>query len=231
VKTTDIYGNSSLEITGFANSYDSVLFKSILSNRYAGSTSHNGQGITVNWANAPSSIAWTDIRYTTVDDRVETAQLYPNQSSVFLSGAKFTVTFEYRSVYLPEQGAIDTVYKEWLASEVYPKTSLWLAGNGTPAEWDGNRQIEMPFDENNPYVYTCETDLDSNGGEIKILAVKGDFNGTTFRPFVAGGSILETGMQVYSGGTDLKWKVVGGQDGRYRITVDLNQMQIYYVKL
>jgi hypothetical protein len=37
-------------------------------------------------------------------------------------------------------------YKEWIRFDEYPKTSLWISGNGTPAEWDGARQIEMPFD-------------------------------------------------------------------------------------
>lgn len=232
VKTVDIYGNSSLEITGFANAYDSILFKSALSNRYAGNIeSHNGSGMTVNWSNAPASIERTDIRYKTMDGSVETVKLYASQSSVFLPNGKLTEPFVYRSVYLPEQGAIDTVYKEWITSDEYPKTSLWLAGNGTSAEWDANRQIEMPLDENNPWIYTCETELDSNGGEIKILTNRGDWNGNTFRPLVANGSISDTKMQVYPGGTDLKWKVVGGQDGNYRITADLNKMEIYFVKL
>jgi hypothetical protein len=231
VKTVDIHGNSSLEVAGFANSYDSVLFRNTLSNRYANSLgSHNGAGMTVNWANAPAAVEYTEIRYRTVDDIVETAILPPDQSSIFLTGCQLTDRFEYRSVYLPEENAIDTVYKEWIRFDEYPKTSLWLSGNGTPAEWDVNRLIEMPFDESNPWVYICETDLDSNGGEIKILTAR-DFNKNTFRPLVASGSILETTMQVYLGGTDLKWKVVGGQDGRYKITVDLNKMKIYFEKL
>jgi hypothetical protein len=232
VKAIDIHGNSSLEVTGFANSYDSIVFKSTLSNRYAnGIGNHNGKGMTINWANAPASIEWTEIRYKTMDNKEETLILSPDQSSILCPGGKLTDRFEYRSVYLPEENALDTVYKEWIVSEEYPRTSLWLSGNGTPAEWDANRQIEMPFDESNPWVYTCEVDLDSNGGEIKILTAKGDWNGNTFRPLVANGSISETTMQVYPGGTDLKWKVVGGEDGRYKITLDLNKMEAHFEKL
>ncbi|MDR1341187.1 MAG: DUF4998 domain-containing protein, partial [Prevotellaceae bacterium] len=157
--------------------------------------------------------------------------LPPDQSSIFLTGCQLTDRFEYRSVYLPEENALDTVYKEWIRFDEYPRTSLWISGNGTPAEWDGAKQIEMPFDESNPWVYTCEVDLDSNGGEIKILTIKGDFNSRTFRPLVASGSILETAMQAYTGGTDLKWKVVGGEDGRYKITLDLNKMEAHFEKL
>jgi hypothetical protein len=233
VRTVDIYGHSSIEVTGFANSYDSVLYKSTLSNRYASNiANHNGSGMTVNWANAPASVEWTEIRYKTTDDRTETVKLGATQSSIYLPNAKLTDRFEYCSVYLPEQGAIDTVYKEWLRFGEYPKTSLWLAGNGTPAEWNAATMIEMPFDESNPWVYVCETDLDSNGGELKFQAAK-NFDASTlvYRPLVASGSILNTSMQLYLGGTDLKWKVVGGQDGRYRITVDLNKMEIYFVKL
>jgi hypothetical protein len=161
----------------------------------------------------------------------ETAKLYSNQSSISLPDAKLTERFQYRSVYLPEPGAIDTVYLDWITAEEYPKTSLWIAGNGTPAEWNSNDQIEMPFDENNPWVYVCETDLKSNGGEIKILVEKGNWDGKNIRPLVSDGSILDTKMQLYPGGADLKWKVAGGQDGQYRITADLNKMEIQFVKL
>jgi hypothetical protein len=232
VKTVDIYGNSSLEITGFANAYDSVLFKNSLSNRYAGGIgSHDGNGMTVNWTNAPSYIEYTEIRYRTMDNQLKTVQLSADQSSIYCLDARLTSRFEYRSVYLPEQGAIDTVYKEWITSEGYPKTSFWIAGSGTPAEWDANKQIEMVFDENNPWMYSCVTTLKSNGGEIKILSNKGDWNGNTFRPLVANGSIAETKMQFYPGGNDLKWKVAGGEDGEYRVTMDLNKMEIYFEKL
>jgi hypothetical protein len=230
VKTIDNAGHSSIEMTEFANVYDSVLFKKSLANRYAGVASkYVGTDVTVDFANAPASVAWTDIRYTTTDGATATAKLLPDQTSVVLPNGKLAAPIEYRSAYLLEEGAIDTVYKEWVKSDIL--NSLWVAGNGTSAEWDAGRQIEVPFDSDNPYVYICETDLDSNGGEIKILTAQGNWDGITIHPLVASGSILETTMQLYSGGADLKWKVVAGQDGRYRITIDLNRMEIYFVKL
>jgi hypothetical protein len=232
VKTVDIYGHYSVETTGFANVYDREMFTASTSNRYAGSISrHNGTEMTLNWADAPASVAWTDVVYTTLDGSKATAKMLPNETSVVLPDGMLTAPIEYRSAYLPEEGAIDTVYGEWLTTDAYPKQSLWLAGNGSSAEWDANKQIEIPFDESTPWVYTLEVALDSNGGELKILFEKGNWDGYNLRPLVASGSILETTMQLYAGGTDLKWKVVGGQDGTYKITVDLNQMKIYYEKL
>jgi len=37
-------------------------------------------------------------------------------------------------------------------------------------------------------------------------------------------------MQIYMGGTDLKWVVQGSEAGNYRVTIDLNEMKIYFVK-
>jgi hypothetical protein len=125
-------------------------------------------------------------------------------------------------------GSFVKVIEVTIIEAPFPKSSVWVTGNGTNAEWNGDR-IELPFDEGNPWVFVYEGPL--KVGEIKFLLVKNNWDANTIRPMVANGSITSTDMQVYPGGTDLKWKVLASEVGNYRITIDLINLKIYFVKL
>lgn len=108
-----------------------------------------------------------------------------------------------------------------------PYPNVWLIGNATSAEWSIDNALEMKWDPKNPNIFTFEGDL--KGGELKLPTMK-DWSAATFRPLVADGSIHEEGVQVYQGGDDLKWKINDNEAGKYKITLDTENMKIKFEK-
>ncbi len=106
--------------------------------------------------------------------------------------------------------------------------NLYLVGNATTAEWSTDSALPMIMDSTNPATFTITTTLKE--GELKILTEK-RWEGATFRPMVANGSIMSTETQVYVGGEDLKWKITADQAGTYKITLDTENNKIYFVKI
>lgn len=80
----------------------------------------------------------------------------------------------------------------------------------------------------NPNVFTLEIELKE--GEFKIPSEK-NWSAATFRPMVDNGSIKDKEVQVYFGDPDSKWKVNADEVGKYRITLDVNKMEITFDKL
>jgi hypothetical protein len=224
VRTTDINGNKSLNVTGSGASYGPD-FLSTLTSRVGNPGAYTATSGTINWSVIPASVAWSELAY--IDRRTNeeiTIKIMPNQSSTALPYV-YSI-YKYRSVFMPEPASIDTIYGAWTEASFLPKYTLWMAGDATVAAWDANKQVEMPFDESNPWVYVYEGALTPN--EIKILFTKGDWNGNTIRPMVASGSIQSTEYQIYAGGTDLKWKVLPDEIGNYKIIVNMNEQKIYF---
>ncbi|MDR1864556.1 MAG: SusF/SusE family outer membrane protein [Bacteroidales bacterium] len=109
----------------------------------------------------------------------------------------------------------------------FPK--VYLIGDATEAGW--NFTLELFWNEDIlGYVY--EGPLTSAGeGELKIHTDTGW--GGCFRPMEASGSIAGTAVQytyTQSEKGDLKWKVLAGEDGNYRITLNVDEMKIYFEK-
>jgi hypothetical protein len=232
VRTTDINGNHSLITSGVGTSYGDTFLKT-LSNRFANKVEYSNKNGVVTWGLAPPSYVGSELIYISGSGVTDTVIVLPNETStsrpVDINGY-----VKYRSVYKPEPTALDVVYGEWTTGKKWIDAifhsgsySIWFAGNGTPAGWDATK-IELPFDEANPFVYVYEGAL--QGGEIKMPTVRGNWDTYTVRPMVASGSITSTEMQIYPGGTDLKWVVQGSEAGNYRVTINLNEMKIYFVK-
>lgn len=106
--------------------------------------------------------------------------------------------------------------------------NLYLVGSATAAQWDLDKLIAMTPDNLNPNIFTYQGALQE--GELKILAQR-EFNGTTFKPLVADGSIESTDVQVTPGEQpDYKWKITAEQAGLYKITLDTEKMEIKFEK-
>lgn len=106
--------------------------------------------------------------------------------------------------------------------------NLYLVGSATAAQWDLEKIIAMTPDNLNPNIFTYQGALQE--GELKILAQR-EFNGTTFKPLVADGSIESTDVQVTPGEQpDYKWKITAEQAGLYKITLDTEKMEIKFEK-
>lgn len=94
---------------------------------------------------------------------------------------------------------------------------LWFVGNPS---WSFE---EMTVDPLDPFIFHYNADL-SAGGEFKIGAAKGDFNGIFFRPVVdqtSEGSNLS--VDKWAGNPDNKWNITGGV---YKIKLNTRDMLI-----
>jgi hypothetical protein len=232
VRTTDVYGHHSLEISGYGTCFGPN-FESTLSNRYVNDMALTPTQATLNWSPAYSEeMIWTQLRYKKANGDIGEIKVLPENNSTVCPDAERKMAFaEYRSVFIPV-GSVDTIYGEWMQTQ-FPKASIYFYGAPTTAGWDANLAMEMPFNKDNPWVYVWEGRLTRNGNnQMKILTILGNSSGYQLRPLKADDPITETGMQIYSGGTDLKWILKSdSENGYYRMTADMNEMQIKFEKL
>lgn len=112
VRTTDQFGNASLTMTGFATSYGTI-FENSLFQRKVKSISIEENGGHVLWYSAAENLVANQVRYET-NEGTKIIQMAAKESDVLCPGAKCGSYFEYRSMYLPEPGAIDTFALAWV---------------------------------------------------------------------------------------------------------------------
>jgi hypothetical protein len=111
VRTTDIFGNHSLSEMGSATSYDSI-YESFLENRRIKNTEKVGSTTEIQWYAAADDYAYSEVRYTDVNNEVRIVRALANESSTFCPDAKTGSTYEYRSLYIPTN-SIDTFFMAW----------------------------------------------------------------------------------------------------------------------
>jgi hypothetical protein len=118
---------------------------------------------------------------------------------------------------------IDYRYFYYAFAQIYP------VGSATSVGWSlGN--MEVKWNDETPGLYVWEDRL--REGEFKIHTDKSWGGG--FRPMENNGSITSTAVQytaTESEKGDLKWYVKAAEAGNYRITLDVSEMKIYFVKL
>jgi hypothetical protein len=103
-----------------------------------------------------------------------------------------------------------------------------MMGSATTAGSYGDR-LEIRYNPETPWIYTLTTSL--KGGDIKFLATKNGINEYCFRPLIEYCPIVNTTMQVYRGNSpDVKWYVLPSEAGTYRVTLNLNTMNILFEK-
>ncbi len=99
---------------------------------------------------------------------------------------------------------------------------LFIIGGCTDAGWDAANAIPFVQNKDNPYVYVFEGTLKENQGNtepksFKILGQR-DWGPYSLHPYSVGEQVLGS-KYVFETGYDYKWDI--SQDGKYRITVDL----------
>jgi hypothetical protein len=104
---------------------------------------------------------------------------------------------------------------------------IYPIGDATPAGWSFSDVTPLVWNDDNPGIYVYEGAL--KAGELKFH-IATEFNSDAFRPMVADASINSTDLQ-YLAAPDLKWRVLASEAGNYRITIDVSEMKIYFVKL
>lgn len=112
VHTLDKYGHSSLEVTDFGTSYGEF-FQNSLTNRRIKTVSITDLGGEINWYSAAENLVANEIRYLKNDGTTAVVSMPAAGNSVLCPDAKTASNFEYRSLYVPEEEAIDTFAVEW----------------------------------------------------------------------------------------------------------------------
>lgn len=112
VRTTDNFGHKSLFLTNFGTSYGNI-YKSRLIDRRIKKISLLQSIAKVEWYFAPTDLLRSEIRYVKNDNSQALVEIPSNTSMVELSDIKSDSEIEYRSVFVPEKGAIDMFVTEW----------------------------------------------------------------------------------------------------------------------
>lgn len=112
VHTVDRYGHPSLSVTDFGSSYGEF-FQNSLTNRRIKSVSISDQGGMIGWYAAAENLVANEVRYLKNDGTTAVVRMPATGNSVLCPDAKTASTFEYRSLYIPEEEAIDTFAVEW----------------------------------------------------------------------------------------------------------------------
>lgn len=112
IRTTDNFGHKSLFITSFGTSYGDK-YQATLNDRGIKSLSLSDKEGTIEWYSAPLRLICNEIRYTKNDGSQTTVKMSSIENLVKLPHVKPGSTFEYRSLYIPEDVAIDTFATTW----------------------------------------------------------------------------------------------------------------------
>lgn len=156
VRTTDNYGHKSLYLTEFGTSYGNI-YQSTLNDRRIKSVSLSEKEGSIEWFSAPSGLVRSEIRYIMKNGLQVVKQMPSADYTVKLSDVKTGSSFEYRSLFIPEEASIDTFATAW-------KTF------GTPIP------EEYKYDTGSWTVLSASDESADHGGKIALL----DGNLSTF---------------------------------------------------
>lgn len=112
IQTTDNFGHKSLFVTSFGTSYGDV-YRATLNDRGIKSLSLSDKEGTIEWYSAPMHLVRNEIRYKKNDGSQTTVKISSIDNLAKLPDVKPGSTFEYRSLYIPEEVAIDTFATAW----------------------------------------------------------------------------------------------------------------------
>lgn len=116
VHTTDHFGHVSLSVTNFGSSYGSS-YQSTLNDRRIKAISLLDTGGVIDWYSSMEGLVRNEVRYTRKDGTEALACLPAGEYSVTCPDVQSGSTFEYRSLYIPEEEAIDTFATAWKTYE------------------------------------------------------------------------------------------------------------------
>ena len=116
IQTTDNFGHKSLFLTDFGTSYGET-FHSTLNDRRIKSVSLSDKEGIIEWYSALNGLMRNEIRYRKNDGSQAVVKMLSADHQVALPDAKAGSSFEYRSLYLPEEECIDTFATAWTEYE------------------------------------------------------------------------------------------------------------------
>lgn len=151
----DNFGHKSLAITDFGSSYGDTYLSTLIDRRIK-KVSLSDKGGSIEWYSAAEGLVANEVRYTTKDGKSAVVSLSPKEYSVMCPDVKAGTSFEMRSLYIPEEEAIDTFYTAWgKYEETFPAI--------------------YSYDRSEWAVLACSDQKESDGGGMKAL-IDGDLN-------------------------------------------------------
>lgn len=112
----------------------------------------------------------------------------------------------------------------------YPQPEInkvYMVGDACPAGWNINSPTAMKQDELNPFLFTWTGQL--SAGELKFPLATGDWGCEYIMSATANQSISNP-KAVKQAAPDQKWKVLSGEAGKYKVTVDTYNMTVTFEK-
>jgi hypothetical protein len=95
-----------------ATSYGAI-YESALTNRGIKSAEKSGSTTEIQWYGISDDYAYSEVRYTDVNNEERIVRALPNELSTSCPDAKTGSTYEHRSLYVPAN-SIDTFYLDWV---------------------------------------------------------------------------------------------------------------------
>ncbi|SBW05579.1 SusF/SusE family outer membrane protein [uncultured Dysgonomonas sp.] len=108
-----------------------------------------------------------------------------------------------------------------------PYPNLYLVGSAGTGWGVPQDLYKFTMNAGNPNLF--ELNITLNVGEFKILSAQ-NYDDYTLRPVIASAPVTDDRMQANKGGEDLKWVIKEGENGHYKITLDVYKMKIKFEK-
>lgn len=155
IRTTDNFGHKSLFVSDFGTSYGDVYYSTLIDRRVR-NLDLSDKGGTITWYSKLDGLVRNEVRYTKQDGTQAVVFMPAEDNSVLCPDLKPGTGFEYRSLYIPEEEAIDTFATAWVEyEEVFP--------------------MEYKYDRSGWTVLAVSDETASDGGG-KDAIIDGDLN-------------------------------------------------------
>lgn len=106
--------------------------------------------------------------------------------------------------------------------------SLYMVGDACPAGWDINNALEMKQDDINKFQFTWTGQL--SAGELKFPLERASDWSCDFIMAASESQSITDPKATKRNQPDTKWKVLSGEAGKYKITVDTYNMTVTFEK-
>ena len=147
LKTKDFFGNSSLKVEGFANSYGSNYKKGLSNRRVKAVSQYTVDGdASIEWYIASEEMVGVEVIYTKKDGQKASVILPSSSTSLSCPNAKANSPFEYRTFFVPEPTAVDTFATDWVFNKA-----------------------KFPFDRSDWEVVGVSDEQVSDGGGVETI--------------------------------------------------------------
>ena len=116
VRMSDNFGHKSLYVTEFGSSYGSS-YASTLNDRRIKEVALTDEGGKIDWYSSFEGLVRNEVRYLRNDGTQTVISMKSDEYSVVCPETKPGSAFEYRSLFIPEEQAIDTFATAWTTYE------------------------------------------------------------------------------------------------------------------